>query len=35
LANGDGNRVPFMDHALVYLGLVKGELFSQNPDNQF
>lgn len=35
LANADSNRGPFMDHALVYLGLVKTELFSQNPDNQF
>jgi mono/diheme cytochrome c family protein len=35
LANSDGSRVPYLDHALVYLGLVKAELFSQNPDNQF
>jgi hypothetical protein len=35
LANADANRPAFMDHALVYLSLVKGELFSANPDNQF
>jgi mono/diheme cytochrome c family protein len=35
LANSDANRPAFMDHALVYLNLVKGELFSANPDNQF
>jgi len=35
LANPDANRPAFMDHALVYLNLVKGELFSQNPDDQF
>jgi hypothetical protein len=35
LANPDANRPAFIDHALVFLNLVKGELFSQNPDNQF
>jgi hypothetical protein len=35
LANTDANRPAFMDHALVYLNLVRGELFSANPDNQF
>jgi cytochrome c peroxidase len=35
LANPDQNRPAFMDHAIVYLNLVKGELFSANPDNQF
>lgn len=35
LANPDANRPAFMDHALVYLNLVKGELFSANPDDQF
>jgi hypothetical protein len=34
-ANPDANRPAFMDHALVYLGLVKSELFSSNPDDQF
>jgi hypothetical protein len=34
-ANPDANRPAFMDHALVYLGLIKNELFSSNPDNQF
>ena len=34
-ANPDANRPAFMDHALVYLSLVKQELFSANPDNQF
>lgn len=34
-ANADADRPAFMDHALVYLGLVKNELFSSNPDNQF
>jgi hypothetical protein len=34
-ANPDANRPAFLDHALVYLGLVKNELFSLNPDNQF
>jgi hypothetical protein len=29
------NRAAFMDHALTFLGLVKGELFTSNPDNQF
>jgi len=24
-----------MDHALTFLGLVRGELFTANPDNQF
>ena len=35
LANPDANRPAFMDHAIVFLNLAKGELFSQNPDNQF
>jgi mono/diheme cytochrome c family protein len=35
LANPDANRVPYMDHAITYLNLVKTELFSENPDNQF
>jgi len=34
-ANPDANRPAFMDHALVFLNLAKGELFSANPDNQF
>ena len=34
-ANADANRPAFMDHALTYLGLVKQELFSANPDSQF
>jgi hypothetical protein len=34
-ANPDANRPAFMDHALVYLTLVRGELFTSNPDNQF
>ena len=34
-ANADANRPAFMDHALTYLNLVKQELFSANPDNQF
>jgi mono/diheme cytochrome c family protein len=35
LANPDANRPAYMDHAITYLNLVKGELFSANPDNQF
>jgi len=35
LANPDANRPSFMDHAIVFLNLVKGELFSANPDDQF
>jgi hypothetical protein len=35
LANPDANRPAFMDHALTYLSLVRNELFSANPDNQF
>jgi hypothetical protein len=35
LANADANRPAYMDHAITYLNLVKTELFSQNPDNQF
>jgi hypothetical protein len=35
LANPDANRPAFLDHAIVYLSLVKAELFSANPDNQF
>jgi hypothetical protein len=34
-ANADANRPAFMDHALVFLDLVKGQLFSANPDNTF
>jgi hypothetical protein len=34
-ANADANRPGFMDHALAFLTLVKGELFTANPDNQF
>jgi mono/diheme cytochrome c family protein len=34
-ANADANRPAYMDHALAYLGLVKTELFSNNPDDQF
>jgi hypothetical protein len=34
-ANADANRPSFMDHALTYLNLVRGELFTANPDNQF
>jgi hypothetical protein len=34
-ANPDANRPAFMDHALVFLNLVRGELFTANPDNQF
>jgi hypothetical protein len=34
-ANPDSARPAFMDHALVYLGLVKSELFTSNPDDQF
>jgi len=35
LANPDANRPAFMDHAIVFLNLAKGELFSANPDDQF
>jgi mono/diheme cytochrome c family protein len=35
LANADADRPAFMDHALIYLSLVRNELFSANPDNQF
>jgi len=35
LANPDANRPAFMDHAIVFLNLIKAELFSQNPDDQF
>jgi len=31
----DADRPAFMDHANTFLNLVKGELFSANPDNQF
>lgn len=34
-ANADANRPAFMDHALTFLGLVRSELFTANPDNQF
>jgi len=34
-ANADQDRPAFMDHALVYLDLVKADLFSANPDNEF
>jgi hypothetical protein len=29
------NRGGFMDHALTFLNLARGELFTANPDNQF
>jgi hypothetical protein len=35
LANPDANRPAFMDNALVWLGLAKQDLFSQNPNNEF
>jgi mono/diheme cytochrome c family protein len=35
LANPDANRPAYMNHAIVYLNLVRSELFSENPDNQF
>jgi hypothetical protein len=34
-ANADADRPSFMDHALTFLALAKGELFSANPDNEF
>jgi hypothetical protein len=34
-ANADANRPPFMDHALTFLDLAKGELITFNPKNQF
>jgi hypothetical protein len=34
-ANADANRPAFIDHALVFLDLVRNELFTANPDNQF
>jgi cytochrome c peroxidase len=34
-ANADADRPAFMDHALTFLSLAKGELFSANPDNEF
>ena len=34
-ANADADRPSFMQHALTFLNLVKGQLFSANPDNQF
>lgn len=34
-ANADANRPPFMDHALIFLGLARTELFAANPNNQF
>jgi hypothetical protein len=34
-ANPDANRPSFMDHALVVLGLARGDLFTANPDNEF
>jgi len=34
-ANPDANRPAFMEHALVFLNLVRGELFTANPDIQF
>jgi hypothetical protein len=34
-ANADSARVPFMDHALTFLALARGELLPVNPQNQF
>jgi hypothetical protein len=34
-ANADADRPSFMDHAVTTLDLVKSELFSANPNNQF
>jgi cytochrome c peroxidase len=34
-ANADAARPPFMDHALTFLGLARGELIAFNPKNQF
>ncbi|HXI55303.1 MAG TPA: hypothetical protein VNO55_04560 [Polyangia bacterium] len=34
-ANADADRGGFMDHALTFLNLARGELFTANPDNQF
>ena len=34
-ANPDSNRAAFMDHALTFLGLARGELITFNPNNQF
>jgi hypothetical protein len=33
--NADADRPSFMDHALTFLNLAKGQLFSANPDNDF
>jgi hypothetical protein len=34
-ANADANRPAFMDHALVYIDLARGEILSANPNNDF
>jgi cytochrome c peroxidase len=34
-AQPDANRPAYLDNALVYLGLAKGELFTSNPNNDF
>jgi hypothetical protein len=35
IGNPDANRPAFMDHAMAFLELARGELFSDNPDGQF
>ena len=34
-ANADADRPPFIDHALVYLGLARSDLFTAIPDDEF
>jgi hypothetical protein len=34
IGNADANRPGFMDHAVAFLELARGELFSDNPDGQ-
>jgi hypothetical protein len=34
-ANADSDRPAFMDHVLVYLDIVKADLFTSNPNNDF
>ncbi len=34
-ASADQDRPAFIDHALVYVDRVKGDLFTSNPDNEF
>jgi hypothetical protein len=34
-ANADADRPAFMDRALVFLNLIRNELFTANPDGQF